>query len=143
MLKRRHAGLRQGISSQTQKQRVLAVFHNRNDALLDRLVRGSVFAVVRRVARPPSGRGIDAETEKHFVLAAPESFVEPADRRPRSVGEGQDRPVRVARNALRNVDDAFAAWPREHGLDFELLPLPVLIVRGNALGRQCLHVIDA
>ena len=66
---------------ETKKQRILAVFNQRNDKLAQRVGPVVVVAVLFLLADPDAGFRIDEETYLLLVLAAPQPLVDPADPR--------------------------------------------------------------
>src|SRR5262249_40973432 len=83
------------------------------------------------------------KSKNALLLAAAQSLVQPADSRAGGVTERQNRPLRVARHGRAHVRPAVALRPREHGLDFKSLPLPIFVIGRDSLRRPGLDVIDA
>ena len=54
-----------------------------------------------------------------------------------------NRTVFIERDSGYYIYMAFALWPGEYGLDFETLPLPILVICGYPLRRKGLDVVDA
>ena len=136
-----HCSFGQRRSWQLKQQGVLVVLDDRDDTL--RCWSVGLVVPFLFAAGPAPGRGIDPKTENALVLAAPQSLVEPADGRARRIGERQDRAVVIAGDAGRDIELAVAPGPSEHRLDIEALPLPILVVRRDPLGRQRLDIVDA
>src|SRR5712692_10606287 len=104
MLQRGHGGFEQGFRRQPQERRVLGVLYDRDDTLLDGAFRRGVVVAFLGAASPAAGRGIDAEAENAFFLAATQPLVQSADRRTRGIVDIKDRAVYVAREGRRNVE---------------------------------------
>ena len=87
-------------------------------------------------ARRSSRRSRDRfKSRNALLLSASQALVDAADRGARSIIERQDRAVLVTRQRRGDIDLAVALRPSEDGLNFESLPLPILVVRRDPFGR--------
>ena len=118
------------------------VAHTGNDRLAWRyrgIGRLCLFVICRR---EPARHGIDQETQPLLVGASPETLVQAGDRGTRPIGKRQQGSLSVRNSAFAHIDDVVAHCPLEGGLQFEPLPLALLVVCRDALCLLRGHVLD-
>ena len=124
---------------ETKQERILAVFYQRNDKLAQRIGPAVVGAVFFLLADPRAGFGIDEEADLLLVLAPPQPLVDPADPRGLCKIQRCDFPFGIADDL---VGRGPGALERKGCLKLEPLPLPVLVVRCDPLGRPGADILD-
>jgi hypothetical protein len=92
---------------------------------------------------PPTCPRIYGEAEVGLVAAPAKSLVDSCDRGTRPIREANDLLAPLADVRIPHVDAAASGGPGEQGLQVETLPLPLLVIDANALGRDRFDVRNA